>query len=359
MTEQSVVKWIWLSELCGYTRGTASRAIEEFGSAEGVYDHRNDPKLAKIIGAKQAEAIGRELASRAVTIFEICCDRGITPLPIADSRYPALLRGLAVAPPVLYATGRVEALGMTCVSGVGTRRMSMYGKQAAGAIFRPLAKSGLCLVSGLAFGVDAEVHKAAVTEGGVTVAVLGCPINETIPANHGELRRLIEQTGAVVSEYPPLPREYNKATYPMRNRIIAGMSNILAVVECGLRSGTMSTVNWALEFGREIMAVPGRITDDASIGCNSLIARGVSPLCSAGDILERLGMADVGRRVIKSDAEISDEAALVLKRIFNGPYTEEDLAADLGIPMFRLLPILTELEIGGFIIKRNSRYEAF
>lgn len=359
MTEQSVVKWIWLSELCGGGRNTASELLAVYGSPEQVFDNRGDPKIAEIVGARRAAEIGRGLADRAVTIFEKCLDKGICPVPLVDRRYPALLAGLSSAPPVLYVTGQPDTLMRICVSGVGTRRMSAYGKQAAGEIFRPLARSGLCLVSGLAFGVDAEVHKAAVTEGGITIAVLGCPIDETAPTGHAELRRLIEQDGAVISEYPPMPREYNKATYPLRNRIIAGMSKVLAVVECSLRSGTMSTVNWALDFGREIFAVPGRITDEASVGCNSLISRGAAPLCSAGDILERYGIADVGRDTVKSQAEMSDEAAVVLTRLYNQPYTEEELSADLNIPGFRLMPILTELEVGGFIIKRNSRYEAF
>ena len=355
MTDKELFKHIWLAELSGAGSGTAEKLSARFGGACGAWDARNSAELKQMVGKKAAAALD-VLNDRVMDIINACLDGGYTPITSESEYYPPLLRPLPAAPVVLYASGRLEALTKRSVSGVGSRRMTVYGKQAAAEIFRPLARSGISLVSGLAFGVDAEVHKAAINEGGWTVAVMGNPINETYPAPHAELRRVIEHTGAVISEYPPVKAEYSRSVFPLRNRIIAGMSEITAVIECGLRSGTMSTVGWATRYGREVYAVPGRITDETSAGCNRIIADGASVLLSAGDIALKMG---VKLRTGESEqAEtLAGKAKEVYLRLYAAPSTEDELSGDLGLAGGEVLALLAELELGGFITRRDGRYE--
>lgn len=358
MDSKQLQKWIWLSELIGSSAESPQAIIDYFGSINSAVDSAMAGN-ASASPLRATAAASQAARQRAQTIINECQARKISVVSFESEHYPILLKSITPAPAVLYVTGKPEALSMRSVSGVGTRRITAYGKQATAEVFRPLARAGLSLVSGLAHGIDAEVHKAAINEGGATVAVMGNPINETYPAQHAELRRIIEQNGAVVSEYPPLPSKYNKSVFPRRNRIIAGMSEILAVIECAEKSGTMTTVNWANDFGREVFALPGRITDSMSVGCNRLIADGASVLTSANDILYRMGISNTAvSRVAEKRAALAGPAKAIMLRLTASPATEEELSLSLGIPETELLPLLSELEINNYVTRRFGRYEA-
>ena len=358
MDRETLIKWIWLSELLGPAALSPAEALGVYGTVDEAYEMALQGQYWSARVAQAPAKAPPELPQRAARIAEACEGAGVTVVPYDSAFYPPLLLGLSNAPAVLYVTGRPESLTLRCISGVGTRRITPYGKRVTGELLRPVARRGICLVSGLAHGIDAEVHKAALAEDGVTVAVIGCPIHETYPAAHSELRRLIEQRGATVSEYPPLPMAYNRAVFPRRNRIIAGMSELLAVFECTMRSGTMRTVDWALEFGRDIFAVPGRLTDDTSEGCNRIIQSGASPLLSAADLLERLGFE--GEEPEKKKAArppLTGDGRAIWDRLGLDPASEEELSTELGIPEPDLLPLLTELELGGYITRRGGLYQ--
>jgi DNA processing protein len=209
-----------------------------------------------------------------------------------DPRYPSLLAAVHDPPSRLWIRdgAGIETLRETCVAIVGARSCSGYGRAVARALGRDLGAAGVVVVSGLARGVDAEAHRGTLDAGGATVAVLGCGIDRDYPAAHGDLaRRIVASGGAVVSEYEqgvePAPWRF-----PARNRIIAGLCKAIVVVEARERSGALITADFALEGGREVLAVPGEITSALSAGTNALLRLGATPVTSAGDVFDALGM---------------------------------------------------------------------
>ena len=208
----------------------------------------------------------------------------------ADRGFPSLLSAIYDPPPRLYLRGsRPELLAGPCVAVVGARSCSSYGAQVARSLARELAAAGVVVVSGLARGIDGEAHRGALEAGGLTVAVLGCGIDRDYPRSHTELARRIAADGLIVSEYPagiePAPWRF-----PARNRIVAGLSLAVVVVEARERSGALITADFALEEGRDVFAVPGEITSSLSAGSNALLKLGAIPLLEADDVLATLGV---------------------------------------------------------------------
>ena len=187
--------------------------------------------------------------------------------------YPALLENIHRPPDILYGTGNAAVLKNRCVAVVGARRATSYGKRAAYQIGRRLAESGLTVISGMAYGCDAEAHRGALEAGGATAAVLGCGVDICYPAANAPLRRRIAEKGLLLSEYEPgtPPRPYR---FPQRNRIISGICEAVVIAEAGLSSGSLITAECAAEQGRRVFAVPGSIFAPGSLGCNKLIQDG-------------------------------------------------------------------------------------
>ncbi len=216
---------------------------------------------------------------------------GIGFLCPADDAFPESLRSIYRPPVALYYTGRLEALGRPCVAIVGARKASGYGLGVAKRLAMGLARAGVCVVSGMAHGVDAAAHTGALAAaGGVTAAVLGCGVDVCYPANHRGLMERIKASGCVMSEFapgtPPLRHHF-----PMRNRLVSGLSAGVAVVEATTASGSLITANFALEQGRELFAVPGDIDRPLSAGPNGLLRQGAIPATCTADLLEQLGLA--------------------------------------------------------------------
>ena len=210
-----------------------------------------------------------------------------------------------------------------------------------------LARAGVTVISGLARGIDTEVHQAALRKGGRTIAVLGCGLDVDYPRGSGKLKKEICSSGALVTEFQagtnPLPRNF-----PSRNRIISGLSLGVVVIEAGRRSGSLITARWALDQGREVMAVPGRADSPLSTGPIDLIRDGALPVTGADDILEELGLE------LNSDPTISapeppGEIGQVLAALAPGPRLPEDLATSTGWPLPKVLAVLSELMIEGLV----------
>jgi len=213
---------------------------------------------------------------------------GVQLLPFDHPDYPPQLAGDEHAPALLYVRGSVDALSLDGVGLVGARKCSAYGIDQAGRFAGILGQAGWSIVSGGARGVDTAAHHAALRSGGVTVAVLGCGLDHNYPAENAELfERVVESGGAVISELPMNCRPEAK-NFPARNRIIAGLSRGIVVVEAGEKSGALITARLAGEMGREVMAVPGRVDVQSSRGCNALIRDGVTLVASPADVEEAL-----------------------------------------------------------------------
>jgi DNA processing protein len=257
-------------------------------------------------------------------------------------------------PPVLWVRGEAEPalLGELSVAVVGARACSGYGRTVARTLGRELAAAGMVVVSGLARGIDGEAHRGALEAGGRTVAVLGCGVDRDYPASHSELAaRILYGGGLIVSEYEagvePAPWRF-----PARNRIIAGVSAATVVVEARERSGALITADFALEDGREVMAVPGEITSALSRGTNALLRLGATPVTSTDDVLESLGV----EAPAPVDVPQGAAARRLLEALSTEPATADELGRSTGLDAATVSAALVELELSGAAVSDGGVY---
>jgi DNA processing protein len=269
--------------------------------------------------------------------------------------YPPLLEAIPDPPAVLWLRGEAspELLARPSVAIVGARACSSYGRSVARTLGRELAAAGLVVVSGMARGIDSESHRGALDAGGVTVAVLGCGIDRDYPAAHRDLARRIEEKGLIVSEYEA-GVEPSPWRFPARNRIIAGLCTATVVVEARERSGALITADFALDDGREVMAVPGEITSAVSIGSNALLRLGATPVTAAADVLEAYGI----ERVVEPSEVPGGLAGTLLERLAEGPASIDELARSSGTAPGEVAAALIELELAGRISEGDGVYRA-
>lgn len=267
-----------------------------------------------------------------------------------DSTYPAPLRDIPSPPAELYYLGAEPAswLARKRIAIVGSRSISPYGKLVTEQLAGRLAERGITIVSGLALGVDAVAHTAAVKAGGLHLAVLANGLDQIYPASNTQLaRRLLENGGAIISEYPEgMPSL--KQNFVARNRIVAGLSDALLITEAAEKSGTLHTARFAMEQGRDVLVVPGNITSPSSVGCNNLIKSGAVPVTSVDDILFALGMSNLAETAYIHKGENADEQAL-LDLLYNGTSDAHDLLAKSGLAPSLFTQTLTMLELSGKI----------
>lgn len=226
--------------------------------------------------------------------------RKLSFISLADRAYPEKLKQIYDPPIGFYFSGQRSVLARPCVSIVGTRLASSYGLKHARRVAAALARIGFTIVSGMARGVDAEAHRGALEVGGGTVAVLGNGIDIVYPPEHFELYQTLSEAGGIISEFP-LGRRADKQSFPMRNRIIAGLSEAVIVIESGIRGGSMITANFALEGGREVFALPGRIDQPQSQGCLKLIQEGANLFSSVEEFLEELRHCEAIQKMLQFD----------------------------------------------------------
>ena len=279
--------------------------------------------------------------------------RGIRWLPQSGPAFPPLLREIHDPPPGLFlrGAGDVDLLCGVAVAIVGARACSPYGAQVARALGRELAGAGVVVISGLARGIDGEAHRGALEGGGPTIAVLGCGVDRDYPASNRQLAARITETGLVVSEYAP-GVEPAPWRFPARNRIVAGLAAATIVVEAREASGALITADLALEEGREVFAVPGEITSALSAGTNALLRLGATPLTSAADVLESLGVVPAAR----APPAVSSEAEAVLASLREGAAGVDELARATGMPAASLAGALAELELAGLAMQADGVY---
>jgi len=247
------------------------------------------------IGFKTAERIARVRNDFNVDAeLELAEKLGVWIVNIDDDRYPTVLRKIYDPPPVLYVKGSLSKKDNVGIAIVGSRRCSLYGKEQASRFSHLLGSSGFSIVSGMARGIDTAAHQSALSAGGRTIAVQGCGLGKIFPPENDKLFGMISQSGACISE---LPLEYEPLSenFPARNRIIAGMTLGTIVIEAGLRSGSLITARLAMENGREVMAVPGKIDSPLSQGSHLLIKQGARLIDSVEDVIEALGC--IGKQI--------------------------------------------------------------
>lgn len=268
----------------------------------------------------------------------------IVRLTVSDEAYPPLLREIKDPPQQLFVRGSIEALTKTAIAVIGTRKLSPYGARTLAEIVPPLAER-LVIVSGLALGADGAAHSAAIMCNGTTVAVLGSGVDDDslYPASHlGLAHRIIESGGALLSEHPPGTHPY-PGHFPVRNRIIAGMCRATLICEAAEDSGTLITARCALEYNRDVYAIPGSIYSPQSAGTNALIKEGAGLVRSADDVFLLLGM-DKSADKQQSLLIAADERA-VLEKLGETPHTIEWLMTRLKWPLATVSSVLVRLEM--------------
>jgi len=294
--------------------------------------------------------------------------RGIRVITAFDPEYPALLLEIADPPFVLHASGSLDRLRLPAVSVVGSRDASRYGRDVAQRLGRELSAAGVAVVSGFARGVDAAAHEAALEGPGGTVAVLGCGLDVDYPREHRRLRERLEAGGGLfLSEHPPgeEPRPQN---FPIRNRVIAGLSAGVVVVEASRRSGSLITARLAADFGRDVFAVPGSIFSETSAGAHALLRDGAILCTGTDDVLAELFPMIGGGGEMKPGAvaavdvaalrDLSVDAGRLLEAITRDePVSADELSRALDLPAASVLAGLFELEGAGLVVAvEGGRY---
>jgi DNA processing protein len=283
------------------------RLLERFGSAENILLARTD-QLSAVdgIGRALADNITRwqEFADPAAELKK-AADLGAHVITAQDDEYPSALREIHDPPIVLYVRGHLTERDRHTVAVVGSRKCSHYATECAKKLSFQMAYAGLTVVSGLARGIDTAAHQGALAAKGRTIAVIGSGLGELYPPENAELAERIASSGAVVSEFP-IDTKPDRQTFPIRNRIVTGMSFGVLVVEAGANSGALISANMAAEQGRTLYAVPGRIDSPAALGSNRLIQQGAKLVISVDDILDDLPLVFKNRPDLPAAAPVAD-----------------------------------------------------
>ena len=307
-------EWLALNMTPGVGPRVATKLLEAFGSPENVFHARRTQLESLRIKPDTIESImSRDLHERAAIELERVKKLGGDILLLDDGSYPQMLREIPDPPITLYVRGEWQAcLDLPCIAVIGSRLCSTYGTNAAEMLARDLASRGICIISGLARGIDTAGHRGAIRGGGKTVAVLGTGIDSAYPRENLRLvKEILESGGAVVSQFP-LGTPPLKDNFPYRNRIISGLSLGVLIVEASERSGSLITARLAMEQNREVMAVPGNITSANSYGTNYLIKSGAKLVQQWQDAVAELP-TDIAAAILPPEIE-TDERGVVEAR---------------------------------------------
>ena len=345
---------MWLSSFDFLTYKKIKAIIDNFDDIEDLFDCLDDYKadLLKIIKLEEYVSIKEQrnlvLVERAIAEYE---KLDIKVLTIKSNEYPELLKETDAPPIMLYCRGNIDLLKTECLAVVGTRRATNYGKTMCKKIVNDVAMQGITIVSGLADGIDTVAHKSTLEVNGKTIAVLGAGLLNIYPSsNEGLYNDIIKNGGLIISEYKP-SEPVVTYHFPVRNRIIAGLSKATFVVEAGEESGSMHTKNYALDYGREVFALPARINDIYSVGCNKLIKCGQARmLLGSEDIIEFYGASKPKEEKIQALSLSFDEQKIYDALELNELGLDE-LKLNTGIEPKVLLTTLMRLEIRGIIKK--------
>jgi DNA processing protein len=327
------------------TARAALAALPAIARAAGVDDYEVCPIAVVQAELKQGRALGAHLLTHG------------------EPDYPAALAEVADAPPVLWVLGDASLLGRPMIAMVGARNASSLGLRMARRLGAGLSEAGFTVVSGLARGIDAAAHEAALEGEGRTIAVMAGGIDVIYPPENAALAKVVAEQGCRVSEHPP-GLEPQARHFPLRNRIVAGLSRAVVVAEAAAKSGSLITTKAALDYGREVMAVPGHPFDARASGCNCLIRDGALLVRGPQDVLEALGAPSRPAQEVRPRAlsepvsptrPLKDMAVLhsmILSRLGPSPLAEDQLMRDLNVSPAELAPELLNLELEGRIARQ-------
>lgn len=358
---------IWLAHALG-AGSDYTAAVAEFGSARNFFEaSETEWRMLGIFKPSQIEKLSKRDIARASKAAQICKNNSWHIVSQCSEYYPVHLKNITDSPSLLYVNGDPECLkAMLTVSIVGARDASRYGKEVAYRLAASLTRAGATVISGGALGIDSASHEGAISAGGKTVAVMGCGLGAGYLPENEALRNSVSQNGAVISEYYPLSSP-TRGSFPMRNRIISGMSLATVIVEAGEKSGSLGTAHHAIRQGRDVCAVPGDAISSAYIGSNILIANGAKPVFSAADVLsdyaytypDLIDLDSVERTLApvanaapvkqRTPDNLNKTQSAVYALFGDEPISYDALVIKSGLAAPELSVVLTELELEGII----------
>ena len=360
----------WLYNIPGVGRKTIKYLLSEKGTPEAVY-HMSQKELECLLDEMHAKSTLAELIIDSKKdwnikrAYENLKEKGIRFTCLGDEKYPGRLAQIPDAPYGLYFQGKLLMEERPSVAIIGARNCSEYGRRMAQHYGRELAAAGIQIISGMARGIDGISQKAALDAEGFSLGVLGCGVDICYPAENRELYEMLCKRGGICSEYPP-GTEPKNSLFPPRNRIISGLSDVVLVIEAKNRSGTLITVDMALEQGREVYALPGRVTDALSEGCNRLIQQGAAVAFSAEDMIRSLTGRETGNSRMgvqrSGKALLSDMQKALLENLEDTPQSPEIIkermllkgGSELTLP--ELMNQLVKLSLMGYARQIGNSY---
>lgn len=348
--------WFWLTNIEGIGRKTRTILLNEYSCPEKIY-YTNEDEIRKLncLDDKKKDRLINSKKYDYQNKIDNMVKKQVNFIHPESKKYPKKLLNITDFPHSLYVRGNIIDFSGPSVSVVGSRKCSEYGYEMAYRIGYELAMNGIKVVSGLASGIDSAAHRGCIGAKGYPIAVLGCGVDVCYPKHNIDLYMDVMRHGMIISEYPVMTQP-KAGLFPERNRIISGLGDIIIVVEAGEKSGTFITVDMALEQGKEVYVVPGRISDAQSRGCNRLISQGANVYTKIEDILS----------VIKNNHELSvsendenligNEINKIYEYIKIVPKHIDDIVNTLNIPLETTVNILFEMEIRGIIKHCGNNY---
>jgi DNA processing protein len=361
MFRRAALSWVRLSSVTPQRVWPVLRAL---GGVEALLGASEEELSRGLRSSERARAVLRSAEDREADRWAAGLERlGFSIVTAFDDAYPEALLEIADPPFALFAAGALGRLKLPTVGIVGSRVASRYGREVSSRLSRDLSRAGVCVASGFARGVDAAAHEAALGGAGGTIAVLGCGLDVDYPRENARLKDALRAGGhLLLSEYPP-GREPRAVHFPVRNRIIAGLSAGVVVVEASRRSGSLITARLASDFGRDVFAVPGSVFSETSVGAHELLRDGAILCRSAEDVLTEIfptiGAVRPGEAEPAAAADLSAEARTVLGVLAReGASSTDELADASDLPAATVLAALFELEAAGLAGEsRNGRFD--
>jgi len=352
MMEDRTKYWVGFNLVRGIGPVRLERLLQHFGDIQSAWEARS----YQLAEAGLNENLSREM----IRIREnTCLDELMETIQTAGIKvyywdhphYPERLRHITQSPFVIYLKGDLIENDIWGVAIVGTRRYSDYGRQITGELARMLAGYGITVISGLARGIDGIAHQGSLDAGGRTIAVLGNGLDIVYPPEHKKLTERIVNHGALISDYP-IGTPPDGSNFPPRNRIISGLAKMVIVIEAGQKSGALITAGYAAEQGKEVFAVPGKITSPASKGTNLLIKQGAHPLLSAQDVLDLLNMSLISeQRTVQKTLPSDPREALLFQAVGDEPQHVDEISSQVNLPIEEVTSTLALMELKGMVRK--------
>lgn len=359
-TEQDHEIIYWLTQIPFLGPASMEKMLEKAGTISSLFNIEETEWASwGILRQEEAEYFqkAKENFPSTTAEYHSLAKRGIKFITFLDEAYPKRLLQIKHYPWGLYVRGSLPEEGRPSLAIVGSRKATRYGMEIARCFGRELGRMGVQIISGLAAGIDGAGHDGALAGGGMTFGVLGCGINICYPKENYPLFERMVQSGGVISEFP-LGTKPLAQNFPIRNRLISGLADGVLVVEARERSGSLITAGLALDQGRDVFAVPGRVTDPGSAGCNQLIQNGAPLIQNPGDILEIFGVHYEKSLKIheKSEKGLAKKEKMVYSVLDLQPKNMEDVVKEAGLPLSEGMMILLDLELKGFAVRESGNY---